>query len=116
LEPADQTTPDIAFDRNWAAALLGDVLERLENEYRREGKSEHFEMLKQTLIGARESQPYGVLAKKLHMNEGALRTAVHRLRRRYRELIRDEIANTVSSPDEVEDEIRYLFKMSVAHY
>lgn len=114
LEPAKEESPDQAFDRRWAAALLSEVLDRLESEYRRAQRGQLFAALKQTLIGARESQPYAVLAKRLGLNEGAVRTAVHRLRKRYRELIRDEIANTVSSPEEVEAEIRYLFRMSAA--
>jgi RNA polymerase sigma factor (sigma-70 family) len=116
LETADDSTPDKAFDRQWAAALLSQVLNRLEAEYRREGRAELFLALKQTLIGARESQPYAYLAQQLGLHEGAVRTAVHRLRKRYRELIRDEIANTVSSPREVEEEIRYLFRMSAKNF
>ena len=112
LGAAGSTAPDVAFDQQWAAALLNEVLNRLESEHGRAGKVELFSALKQTLVGARESQPYGKLAQDLGINEGAVRTAVHRLRKRYRELIRDEIANTVSSPDEVDEEIRYLFKMS----
>jgi len=112
LEPADNATPDKAFDKQWAAALLNEVLNRLEDAYRRDGKLSLFIELKQTLMGTRESQPYAVLAKRLSMNEGAIRAAVHRLRKRYRELLRDEIANTVSSQEEVNEELRYLFKVS----
>ena len=112
LEAADIATPDKAFDQQWATALLNEVLNRLESEYGREGKVELFAALRQTLIGTRESQPYAVLAQQLGLNEGAVRTAVHRLRKRYRELIRVEIANTVSSPEEVDEEIRYLFRVS----
>jgi RNA polymerase sigma factor (sigma-70 family) len=112
--PADDAAPDQAFDRHWATALLNEVLTRLEGEYRRDAKAGLFDALRQTLIGAREAQPYAILGKQLGLGEGAVRTAVHRLRKRYRELIRDEIANTVSSPEEVEAEIRYLFRMSAA--
>jgi RNA polymerase sigma-70 factor (ECF subfamily) len=112
LEPADNATPDMAFDKQWAAALLNEVLNRLEEAYRSEGRMNLFTELKQTLLGPRESQPYAALAKRLSMNEGAVRTAVHRLRKRYRELLREEIANTVSAPEEVDEEIRYLFKIS----
>ena len=112
LEPANDATPDKAFDRQWAAALLNEVLNRLEDAYRREGKLSLFIELKQTLMGTRESQPYAVLGQRLSMNEGAIRAAVHRLRKRYRELLRAEIANTVSSPEEVNEELRYLFKVS----
>jgi RNA polymerase sigma-70 factor (ECF subfamily) len=112
VEPADHATPDKAFDKRWASALLNEVLNRLEGEYRREGRISLFNALKQTLMGRRESQPYANLAERLNMNEGAVRVAVHRLRKRYRELLREEIANTVSSPEEVNEEIHYLFRIS----
>jgi RNA polymerase sigma factor (sigma-70 family) len=112
LEPADSATPDKAFDKSWATTLLDEVLNRLEAEYHREGKTALFSAIKQTLAGSRESQPYTALAARLGITEGALRTAVHRLRKRYRELLRHEIANTVSSPEEVNEEIRYLLKIS----
>ncbi len=112
MEPAERKTPDEAFDRQWATALLDRVLERLQSEYARQGKPELFRALKPTLVGARESQPYRVLAEELGVNEGTVRTAVHRLRKRSRELIRDEITETVSSAGEVDEEIRYLFRVS----
>ena len=110
LESADHATPDKAFDQAWATALLDKVLSQLEAEFRREGKIQLFDMLKQTLTGSRESQPYGVLAAQLSINEGAVKTAVHRLRKRYRQLLEAEIANTVTSPGEVKEEMRYLLK------
>ena len=109
LEPADNATPDKAFDRQWATALLNVVLDKLENEYRREDKIELFSVLKQALAGKRESQPYIQIARQLGMNEGAVRVAVHRLRRRYRELLKAEIAHTVGSPEEAKDELNHLF-------
>ena len=112
LEACEAVLPDQAFDQHWAAALLNEVLECLQREYQRDGKDQLFATLRQTLVGTRESQPYGVLARQLGISEGAVRTAVHRLRRRYRELIREEIANTVSSPAEVEQEMRYLLTIS----
>ena len=110
LEPADHATPDKAFDKHWATALLDEVLRQLENEYRRDQKLELFQALKQTLAGPRESQPYTDLASQLGMTEGALRVAVHRLRKRYRALLEEEIANTVTSPEEVKEEMAYLFR------
>jgi RNA polymerase sigma-70 factor (ECF subfamily) len=110
LEPAHPDTPDKAFDREWARILLDTVLTRLESEYRQEGKAGLFEALKQTLAGTSETQPHAVTAVQLKMNEGAVRVAVHRLRGRYRELLRAEIADTVASPDEVKSELRHLFK------
>lgn len=111
MEPADNATPDKAFDRNWATALLEEVLKRLEDEYRRDGKLQMFESLKQSLIGAGQSQAYARLAAESGMAEGALRVAVHRLRKRYRALLEAEIANTVSSRDEVRLELAYLFRV-----
>lgn len=111
LEPADPATPDKAFDKQWATALLDEVLRRLESEYRRDQKFELFRALKQTLTGPGESQPYATLARDLEMNEGALRVAVHRLRRQYRALLQEEIANTVTCPEEVKEEMAYLFRV-----
>jgi RNA polymerase sigma factor (sigma-70 family) len=110
MEPADNATPDKAFDRNWATALLEEVLKRLEDEYRREGKLQLFDSLKETLVGARASQPYAQLAGQMGIAEGAMRVAVHRLRKRYRALLESEIANTVTSQDDVKLEMAYLFK------
>ena len=87
LEPADNSTPDKLFDKHWATALLEEVLNQLEAEYQQAGKAELFAALKQTLTGTRESQPYAVLAARLGMNEAAIKVAVHRLRKRYRELL-----------------------------
>jgi RNA polymerase sigma factor (sigma-70 family) len=110
LEPADHATPDRAYDKQWATSLLNEVLRQLEDEYRREQKSELFQALKQTLTGPRESQPYADLAGPLGMNEGALRVAVHRLRKRYRALLQAEIANTVTSSEEAKEEMAYLLR------
>jgi RNA polymerase sigma factor (sigma-70 family) len=109
LEPATSETPDKDFDKKWALALLESVMVQLECEYVRESKAELFTALKQTLTGSRESQPYAELAVTLGMNEGAIKVVVHRLRKRYRELLQDEIANTVSSTEEIKEEMRHLF-------
>jgi RNA polymerase sigma-70 factor (ECF subfamily) len=107
-EPPDTVTPEQCYERRWAVALLEHVLTRLGDEYRAEQRGELFEMLKLCLAGERQSQPYADLGSKLGMSEGAVKVAVHRLRRRYREILRDEIAQTVSAPEEVEEEMRYL--------
>ena len=109
LEPADQATPDKIFEKQWALTLLNEVLNRLEEEYRREGKDKLFAALKETLMGTRESQPYEELAATLGMNAGAVKVAVHRIRKRYRELIRDEIANTLDPAQDIDQEMRHLF-------
>ena len=108
LEPISTVTPDKAFDKEWATALLDKVLNQLEEEFRDENKSSLFEALKQTLAGSRESQPYAQLAAQLNMSEGSIKTAVHRLRKRYRQLVESEISNTVNSPEEVKEEMAYL--------
>ena len=110
LEPVDDATPDKAFDKQWALRLLEAVLTRLEQEYEREGKAALFARLKKSLTGARESQPYAELAAGMGQSEGAIKVAVHRLRRRYRELIREEIAQTVAAPEEVDSEMRHLLE------
>ncbi len=109
LEPADTATPDKLFDKHWANALLEEVLNQLEAAYQQAGKAELFAALKQTLTGTRESQPYAVLATRLGMNEAAVKVAVHRLRKRYRELLRQEVANIVADPEQTDDELRHLF-------
>jgi RNA polymerase sigma-70 factor (ECF subfamily) len=109
LEPVDNSSPDKLFDKQWAGALLEEVLNQLEAEYQQSGKAELFTALKQTLTGTRESQPYAVLASRLSMNEAAVKVAVHRLRKRYRELLRVEITNVVADPEQADDELRHLF-------
>ncbi len=113
LEPSDNSTPDKIFEKQWALTLLDEVLGRLEFEYQGEGKTALFAALKQTLMGSRESQPYAELAARLDMSESAIKVAVHRLRKQYRELIRDEIAGTLDRPRDVEAEMRHLFSALV---
>ena len=108
LEPVDNSSPDRLFDRRWACALLEEVLNRLEGEYQEAGKGHIFAALKQTLTGSRESQPYARLAAEFKMNEATLKVVVHRLRKRYRELLISEIANTIADPAEAEPELRHL--------
>jgi len=109
LEPADDTTAEKIFERRWALTLLDQVLARLRAEYTQDGKAKLFEQLKATLAGERRTIPYAEMGERLDMSEGAVKVAVHRLRQRYRELLREEIADTVSGPEEVEEEIRALF-------
>ena len=106
LEPAEQTDADSLFDRRWALDVLDRAMKRLRAEFAAKRDEETFEALKGTLTG--EEVPREELAKKLGMTEGALKVAVHRLRQRYREVLRAEIAETVNSPDEIEDEMRHL--------
>ena len=111
VEPVDDRTPEQAFERRWALTLLDSVLQQLEAEFRAQGKAELFAALMPCLVGDRERLPYQELARQSGLSEGALRVAVHRLRVRYRELLRAEIANTVASDEEVEAEMRHLFNV-----
>lgn len=109
FEPADTTTAEKIYERRWALTLLDRVLRRLREEFVRDGKEKLFEQLKPTLTEASRSVRYAEMAARLGTSEGAVKVAVHRLRQRYREILRAEIAETVAGPDEVEDELRNLF-------
>ena len=109
FEPADTTTADKIYERHWALTLLDQVLRRLREDYVRDGKQNLFEQLKPTLTEASRSVAYAEIARRLDTTEGAVKVAVHRLRQRYREILRAEIAETVACPGEVEDELRNLF-------
>jgi RNA polymerase sigma factor (sigma-70 family) len=111
LEPPDPLTPEKIYERRWAQALLETVFEQLRQAYAAEGKAALFDELKAGLAQRRSALPYAEIAGRLQMNEGALRVAVHRLRQRYREMLRAEIAHTVAGPGEVEEELRYLFRV-----
>lgn len=110
-EPVETDTPETAYERRWALALLEQVYRRLEEEFRRVGKEKHFAALRVALTGERSAVPYAELGRQLNMTEAAVKMAVHRLRQRYRELLRESIADTVSGPEEVEDELRYLLQI-----
>jgi RNA polymerase sigma factor (sigma-70 family) len=109
IEPADTETADKLFERRWALTLLDRVLTRLRDEYATQGKLRVFDQLKHTLTGESASAPYAELSIALGTTEGAVKVVVHRLRKRYRELLRDEIADTVSNKADVEEELRHLF-------
>jgi RNA polymerase sigma-70 factor (ECF subfamily) len=110
-EPADRTTPEQSYERQWALALLEGVLNRLGKEYKQEGQEELFVMLSPCLVGERTEQPYAELAKRLGVSEGTVKSAVYRLRQRYRQLLNADIASTVANPAEAEDELRHLFQV-----
>jgi DNA-directed RNA polymerase specialized sigma24 family protein len=114
-EPVDTTTPEQCFERRWALTLLDTVLERLRAEHERSGKGDLFAALNPCLVGSRETQPYAALAAQLGMNEAAVKVAVHRLRKRYRQLLREEIAQTTATREEVDEELRYLRTVLGAH-
>ena len=106
-EPAHDETPERIFERRWALSVLDRVVGKLRNEFVHHGRPEHFERLKVFLLGQSDA-PYGALAREMNTSEGALKVAIHRLRKRYRDLFRQEIADTVADPAEVESELRFL--------
>ena len=108
LEPADTLTPDTLFERRWAIELIDRVIAQLANERARAGGGNEFERLKEFLVGEREEGKYADMANALGTTEGALRVTVHRLRRRFRDLLRAEIAATVTDDSEIDSEIRHL--------
>jgi RNA polymerase sigma factor (sigma-70 family) len=105
----NEPSPDKAFDREWALALLAKVIERLRTECDAAGKSKQFEQLKIFLTAGKGALSHAEAAKKLGMDETAVRVAVHRLRKRYRQLLRDEISQTLTDPAQVDEEMRALF-------
>jgi hypothetical protein len=108
LEPADELTPERLFERRWALAVLAHVLARLRQEYTDRGHAELFEAVKGCLTGSAAAASYAETARRLGTTEGAVKMATSRLRQRYRKLLREEIAETVASPDLVDEEIRFL--------
>jgi RNA polymerase sigma-70 factor (ECF subfamily) len=107
-EPATEQPPDSLYDRGWAVVLLERALTALRSEFMQAGKRELFERLKVYVWGERNTLPYATMAEQLGMSETAVKVAVHRLRLRYGELLRAEIAQTVATPAEIEEELRYL--------
>ena len=107
-EPADELSPDRAFDRHWAQVLLARVTDRLQAQCVAEGKGHLFAELRPFLSGESE-ETYEAAARRVQIPKATLKVLVHRFRRRYEQLLREEIAPTVASPEEVEDEIRALF-------
>lgn len=107
---ADTLTPEKLFDQRWAITVLEAVHQRLRQEHEDDGKLAQFEALRFSLMGERSAVPYAELAGKLGTSEGAMKVAVHRLRQRYRTLLRELIAETVATPDEVEEELKYLMQ------
>jgi len=110
-EPATTLAPELEFDKQWALTLIDVVLRRLRAEYEQEEKAALFDVMKPCLIGSRDTQPYAALAAQLGMTAGAVKTAVCRLRQRYRECLKEEIGQTVATPDDADEELRHLFRV-----
>lgn len=109
LELAHNLSPEKLFEKSWALTVLDHTLVRLKDELATTGKKKLFERLKVCLLGVEDSVSYRQLAAELDMTEGAIKVAVYRLRKRYRELLRQEIIQTVATTDEVDEEIQNLF-------
>ena len=112
LEPAHEMIAEKLFDRRWVLTLLDQTLARLEDEYTSAGKAKFFQSLNAILLGGDSTYgEYTKLAAELEMTQGAVKTAAHRMRRRFRELLREEIAQTVAHPEEIDEEVRHLFEV-----
>ncbi len=111
IEPAAEATADKIFERRWALTLLDRTMTRLREEFTAAGKADEFDRLKVFLTAERGEISYAEIAAELGMTENAARVAVHRLRRRFREVSREEIAHTVSRPEEIDEEVRYLMSV-----
>lgn len=110
LEPADPTTPERLFDRRWALTLLKTVLDRLQEEMQARGHRQRFEHLKVFLEGDGSGPAYEDLARELSMTPGAVKVNVHRMRKRFRELLRQEVAQTLADPEDAGDELQHLLE------
>lgn len=109
MEPTDEMTPEKVFEYQWAVTLLDQALARLRTEYEHKGKQALFDRLKEFLVGDRTTPHYADLADPLSLSEAAIKMSVHRLRRRYRQILLEEIAKTVAGPSEVDEELSHLF-------
>jgi RNA polymerase sigma-70 factor (ECF subfamily) len=110
-EAAEAMTPELLYDHGWALALLGRVMAHLRKEYEEAGRGELFRIIQPHLSGGAGRPGYARLGEKLDMSESAITVAVHRMRRRYGVLLREEIAATVATPEAVDEELRYLIQI-----
>jgi RNA polymerase sigma factor (sigma-70 family) len=108
MEPADPVTADLIYERRWASTVLERVLNLLKDEYQRTGNAALFDSIKQLLPGEPDAPPQKDVAAQLGMTENAVRQAFYRFRQRYQSLLREEIAHTVATPGDIEDELRHL--------
>jgi RNA polymerase sigma factor (sigma-70 family) len=109
LEPADVLTPETLFQRRWALTLLETVLARLRADFEGRGKGPLFSRLSGFLVAGAERRSYREVAHELGMTEGAVKVMIHRMREKYRDLLREEIARTVDAPGQIDEEVRELF-------
>ena len=111
LEAPEQSNPESLYERRWAIDLLAHALDRLREESVAAGKQVLFDQLQSRLLGEPATETYAELGTRLGLSESAVKVAIHRLRQRYRELLREQIANTVTKPEEIDEEMRYLFEV-----
>ena len=111
LEPADQLTPERLFERAWAATLLERAAGRLREEYVTSGRTELYDQLTEFRLDAPEQRAYAEVAEQLGLSAGAVKSAIHRLRQRHHQLVREEITQTLEDPAEADQEIRYLLRV-----
>lgn len=111
LEPAETATPETLYERRWALMIIERVLARLRDEWNAEERGREFEALKACLLGEGPKGGYAKVASALGTSEGALKVAVHRLRRRFQAELKRDIGETVADPAEIDDEIRYLIRV-----
>jgi len=108
LEPAHQMSPEKLFEKSWALTVLEQAMNQLEAEFASSNKQRLFDHLRVYLAAETDAIPYRDVAAQLRMTEGAVKIAVHRLRSRYRELLRDEVAQTVATQEQIDEEISDL--------
>jgi RNA polymerase sigma-70 factor (ECF subfamily) len=111
IEPSTHLTAEQWYNKQWALTLLERTMQQLRREWTDEGKAKQFDVLKGYLVGDHEAITYAQAAAELNTTEAAAKMAAHRMRRRYRDLLRDEIAQTVCCSEDVDDEIRDLFSV-----
>jgi RNA polymerase sigma factor (sigma-70 family) len=109
LDPGHDLTPERIFEREWALAVIEQAMRRLRERYDRSGKRKHFDAMKIFLSGEKRPVPYAEIAPVLGISELAVKVAVHRLRKRFRDALRSEIAQTVTTEEEIDAEIRDLY-------
>ena len=109
LEPADDSTPERIFERQWALAVIEQSMARLRERYAASGKESHFDEMKIFLTGEKRPVPYAEVAERLGISPLAVKVAVHRLRTRFRDALREEISQTVASSGEIDSELQALY-------
>jgi RNA polymerase sigma factor (sigma-70 family) len=111
LEPHDNLTPESIYEKQWALTVFNQALARLQREFEEKGKKERFAFLEPFLLEDKTGTPYSELAARIGMSESALKVAIHRIKRRFLDLLRDQISHTVSRTDQIDKELQYLMSI-----